>query len=213
MGEQIKAIETYYNGYKFRSRLEARWAVFFDALRIPYEYEPEGFDLDGTLYLPDFYLPAHDIYVEIKPFDPNVVNHVGDGNIWEKKCALFRDKIGKAIFLCYKEPAANVSRLLYAWDCGDSSAGSCTLHAVFTEYGDIVVEPNNHDICINSHMDTNHRVRVATDKEWVQYFEYFYDPDGDDYLNWAKTVSRQARFEHGAHIDFESTRPVELPFD
>ena len=53
----IKAIETEYNGYRFRSRLEARWAVFFDELGIKYQYEPEGFDLDGTLYLPDFYLP------------------------------------------------------------------------------------------------------------------------------------------------------------
>ena len=42
MGE-IKAIETVYNGYRFRSRLEARWAVFFDAMQIRYEYEPEGF--------------------------------------------------------------------------------------------------------------------------------------------------------------------------
>jgi hypothetical protein len=25
-----KAIETHYKGYRFRSRLEARWAVFFD---------------------------------------------------------------------------------------------------------------------------------------------------------------------------------------
>ena len=55
----IKAIETRYRGYRFRSRLEARWAVFFDAARIPYQYEPEGFQLsDGTLYLPDFYLPT-----------------------------------------------------------------------------------------------------------------------------------------------------------
>ena len=27
----IKAIPTEYKGYRFRSRLEARWAVFFDA--------------------------------------------------------------------------------------------------------------------------------------------------------------------------------------
>ena len=40
---EIKAIETYYKGYRFRSRLEARWAVFFDAAGIKYEYEPEGF--------------------------------------------------------------------------------------------------------------------------------------------------------------------------
>lgn len=41
----IKAIETQYKGYRFRSRLEARWAVFFDVLGIQWEYEPEGFDL------------------------------------------------------------------------------------------------------------------------------------------------------------------------
>lgn len=41
----IKAIETVYRGYRFRSRLEARWAVFFDALGLEWEYEPEGFDL------------------------------------------------------------------------------------------------------------------------------------------------------------------------
>lgn len=51
----IKAIETHYNGYKFRSRLEARWAVFFDEIGAEWEYEPEGFVLsDGTTYLPDF---------------------------------------------------------------------------------------------------------------------------------------------------------------
>ena len=68
----MKAIETEYRGYKFRSRLEARWAVFFDALGIKWEYEPEGFEFkDGTKYLPDFYLPGYDskkgVYCEVKP--------------------------------------------------------------------------------------------------------------------------------------------------
>jgi hypothetical protein len=63
----IKPIETYYNGYRFRSRLEARWAVLFDTLGIPYQYEPQGFQLsDGTYYLPDFYLPTLDVWVEVK---------------------------------------------------------------------------------------------------------------------------------------------------
>lgn len=63
----MKAIETYYNGYWFRSRLEARWAVFFDTLGIRYEYEPEGFELsDGTRYLPDFYLPESKSWFEVK---------------------------------------------------------------------------------------------------------------------------------------------------
>jgi hypothetical protein len=64
----IKAIETYYRGYRFRSRLEARWAVFLDALEVPFEYEPEGYDLgDGIYYLPDFWLPDFAAFLEIKP--------------------------------------------------------------------------------------------------------------------------------------------------
>ena len=55
----MKPIETLYNGYNFRSRLEARWAVFFDTLGIKYEYEHEGYDLgDAGWYLPDFWLPT-----------------------------------------------------------------------------------------------------------------------------------------------------------
>jgi hypothetical protein len=66
----IKPIETEYNGYRFRSRLEAKWAVFFDEADIKYEYEPEGFQLeDGSRYLPDFYLPEYRCYVEVKASD------------------------------------------------------------------------------------------------------------------------------------------------
>lgn len=69
MKNVIKAIETRYKGYRFRSRLEARWAVFFDALGIEWEYELEGYDLpDGGSYLPDFYLPSFCMWVEVKPF-------------------------------------------------------------------------------------------------------------------------------------------------
>lgn len=74
---EIKAIETYYNGYRFRSRLEARWAVFFDEAGIRYQYEPEGFELsDGTYYLPDFYLPdvesrcGKGLWVDVKSGKP-----------------------------------------------------------------------------------------------------------------------------------------------
>lgn len=68
---KIKAIETRYAGYHFRSRLEARWAVFFDAIGLDWEYEPEGFDLgDGVYYLPDFKVTTNDgamAWYEIKP--------------------------------------------------------------------------------------------------------------------------------------------------
>jgi len=76
----IKAIETKYKGYRFRSRLEARWAVFFDFLGIEWDYEPEGFDLgEGVFYLPDFRLKGLDtngdeidFWVEIKPSSKSV---------------------------------------------------------------------------------------------------------------------------------------------
>lgn len=64
----IRAVQTRYKGYAFRSRLEARWAVFFDHLGIKWEYEPEGFELgNGLRYLPDFWLPEWRMWVEVKP--------------------------------------------------------------------------------------------------------------------------------------------------
>lgn len=64
----MKVIQTRYNNRYYRSRTEARWAVFFDAIGINYEYEPEGFMLnDGSLYLPDFYFPDQKMYGEVKP--------------------------------------------------------------------------------------------------------------------------------------------------
>jgi hypothetical protein len=66
-GMNIKPIETHYKGYRFRSRLEARWAVFFDAMGLEWEYEKEGFDLgDGRYYLPDFWLPQVQMWAEVK---------------------------------------------------------------------------------------------------------------------------------------------------
>lgn len=100
----VKAIETKYNGYKFRSRLEARWAVFFDALGIPWEYEPEGFDLgDGLFYLPDFRLQCwgtrgdlldepFDLWVEVK------------GVMTEKDAKKIRCFVGERCFDMYERP-------------------------------------------------------------------------------------------------------------
>jgi hypothetical protein len=72
----LKAIETVYDGYRFRSRLEARWAVFFKTLGVKYEYEKEGFELGGDVrYLPDFWLPEQKCWVEIKGQNPTQEEH------------------------------------------------------------------------------------------------------------------------------------------
>lgn len=89
----IKAIDTEYNGYKFRSRLEARWAVFFDAVGLKYEYEKEGFDLDGIYYLPDFWLPELKTWIEIKGDIPSKEER--------KKCSLLAGKIKNRVYLLH----------------------------------------------------------------------------------------------------------------
>jgi hypothetical protein len=68
--KQIKAIATKFDGVQFRSRLEAKWAAFFNLMGWKWEYEP--FDLEG--WIPDFLLlkgdlfPWSNILVEIKPY-------------------------------------------------------------------------------------------------------------------------------------------------
>ena len=62
----LVAIETEYKGYRFRSRLEAKWAAFFDTLGWEWEYEP--IELNG--WFPDFSIEGdagNVIYVEVKP--------------------------------------------------------------------------------------------------------------------------------------------------
>lgn len=68
----LEAITTNYAGCAFRSRAEARAAVFFEAVGLQWEYEKEGYEL-GPLgrYLPDFWLPECNTWVEIKGAAPD----------------------------------------------------------------------------------------------------------------------------------------------
>lgn len=76
----LQAIPTFYNGIKFRSRLEARWAYFFDLCKIKWNYELEGYELENARYLPDFYLPETETWVEVKPN----LNFVNDEEVFKK---------------------------------------------------------------------------------------------------------------------------------
>jgi len=61
-------IETEYRGYRFRSRLEARWAVAFDRLGIEWKYETQGYHVghETRPYLLDFWLPGLGAWAEVK---------------------------------------------------------------------------------------------------------------------------------------------------
>jgi hypothetical protein len=112
----IKAIETEYKGYRFRSRLEARWAVCFDKLGLEWVYESEGFVLDdGITYLPDFYLafPIFNrpgLYVEIKPSMPL------PGSIEIKKLNSFNSDLTRLIVLLRGLPENEIEFVIQATD-------------------------------------------------------------------------------------------------
>jgi hypothetical protein len=146
----IKAIETFYKGYHFRSRLEARWAVFFDTLGIQWKYEDQGFekDLGGytttpegetyvadiVRYLPDFYLPNQwgggGIYVEVK----------GDKDALKKKWwdnAQMHD-FGGILPNFQNSYGANSGGLLLLSDIPEASTSKLYLHPILQHHKGIV---------------------------------------------------------------------------
>lgn len=63
----MRPIPTLYRGIRFRSRLEASWAQYFDHVGAEWAYEPEGYELSSyTRYLPDFYLEETKTWFECK---------------------------------------------------------------------------------------------------------------------------------------------------
>jgi hypothetical protein len=64
--DRMKPLETHYADCRFRSRLEARWAVFFDQMSLRWEYEPDTYLVGGMPYLPDFWLPDLEAWAEVK---------------------------------------------------------------------------------------------------------------------------------------------------
>lgn len=121
----LKAIETRYNGCRFRSRLEARWAVFFDTLGVAWEYEKEGFDLgpDG-FYLPDFHLPRLSVrggsscWIEVKGANPTQEENA--------KCDALCRFTQTTVLIAYG-PFPSGSRSYYE--------GSCNVYALDAEVG------------------------------------------------------------------------------
>ncbi len=102
----MKAIPTEYNGYHFRSRLEATWACFFNNMNMPYQYEPKVFNLDGVKYLPDFWLPHQQVWIEIKP------TFVLAGRAFEK-LDMLADRTDEKVVLFYEGVSRGMSGLRF----------------------------------------------------------------------------------------------------
>ena len=89
----LQAIETRYADVRFRSRLEARWAVFFDALGIEWIYEPEIYRLpNGRGYVPDFLLPKWSFLTRFRPERPGTFVEV------KPEEAFYHDELKSTLF-------------------------------------------------------------------------------------------------------------------
>ena len=89
----ITPIETLYMGHYFRSKAEARFAVFLDCLGVKWDYEPQGFDLgNGLKYLPDFKIYNVEIWDENRDkcnydtYEPKMLDH-----IWVEVKGMWKD--------------------------------------------------------------------------------------------------------------------------
>lgn len=88
---EIQPKPTVYNHILYRSRLEAKWAAFFDFVGWDYEYEPEPF----KTWSPDFTIHSLNCYAEVKPYsylNEDLINKIQPYSK-EYRCALLFDDI------------------------------------------------------------------------------------------------------------------------
>lgn len=198
----LKAIETQYKGYRFRSRLEARWAVFFDALGLKWEYEPEGFDLgNNTWYLPDFRVTSPQGLVAWYEVKPEGVTADAKFELFERRldhlgvhrkllsgdplhfarpdCVCPRcGAVGSASGGVYWSAGGHEKGLgIYCWPCDTDTPGGGGNDAEIGFLGQPVV-PHKGDLLI----------------DWADYKMF------SDRVTRAGEKARQARFEYGAVV-------------
>lgn len=165
----MQPIETRYKGYRFRSRLEARWAVFFEAMGVKWEYEKEGFNLDGVRYLPDFWINSWQAWIEIKP---EVFEQQSRGH--DLCIALSKAQPGRDVLLLSGSP----------WP-DEHSVIVC--NSGFTKRVGELMEINQW-----SHQFVGLAVSTPGETDWYPIASY-----DQPMLDTAFYAARSARFEHG----------------
>ncbi len=197
----MSAIETIYKGYRFRSRLEARWAVFFDVMGIEWLYEPEGFrwhryttEHPPDFWLPDFYLPKTKTWVEVK----------GDVEEFAKKSQQWFEAhdYGDSPLPGFHNNSDQLNGILLLTSIHDYAIGHVPFHqmalhhkgvyafpVIFTPkglthlicyYGDVGFEYTENCLC--------HEFRIRN---------RYLDEYGNSLCRFAYECAKQARFEHG----------------
>lgn len=168
----IKPLETHYAGHRFRSRLEARYAVFLDNLGVRWEYEPQGYRLPSGPYLPDFWLPdvRDGMWLEIKPKDaPEDPRHEE-----------LAESTGRDVAVASGMPWAGESEDWIWVYFGDGGGDGPYAFQVCPDHGEVVCEFEGYasrgcSRCLHENQQVEHHPRIVA----------------------ALDAGRMARFEHG----------------
>lgn len=192
----MKAIQTEYKGYLFRSRLEARWAVFFDACGIEWEYEPEGLVLsDGTHYLPDFYLPDFHCCFEVKR---KSIRDTAEGDEAVRKISDGQNCGAWSGIICFGDPVDD-DLYIFCHEADDGGGGS------YESPVTIGFHPDTGELYLFAYDDLRERTFFDSFGDNMQtipmttteYDKYGYDDFVDEHIRMARKTARQARFEYG----------------
>ena len=196
--EKAARMDSLGEGYLFRSRLEARWAVFFDAMGIEWEYEPEGIVLsDGTNYLPDFYLPHFHCYFEVKrrsikgtPEEERVISKISNGEYTDSWAGM----------ICFGDPMDD-DLYIFCQEMDDGGGGS------YENPVTIGFHPETHEpylFAYNDRRDRTFFTHFGEDMEdsyipmvTHEYGAYQYRDFVNKRVYRARELARQARFEYG----------------
>jgi len=180
---EIRAIDTEYDGILFRSRLEARWAIFLDAMRIDWCYEHEGYHTEFGPYLPDFWLPSWQTFLEIKQ-GPPTKTEISKG----KSLA---SNSGYAFILASSTPSSH-KLYVYCQDATDGSAG------IFEEKNArFALCDRDGSLCIDSKNEISSRIFMLLNWDHCCFMRLTRDTRQGERLERAIQKAMQARFEHG----------------
>lgn len=198
----IKAIQTRYKGYHFRSRLEARWAVFFDSIGLRWEYEQEGFEVDSGggstwRYLPDFKLLDLGCWVEVK----GSLDDVSDDYLYMIACAVdwggclpgIADSLWSSRGLLWLGPIPQESAGVPAHKIIQHHEGGWMVDCIFTDNG---IETVDHGEYFDSSWgpQSSNDIRGSLTKAYQNLiFPSLYYPKAYS----AYADARSARFEFG----------------
>lgn len=104
----FRNMETEYGGTTYRSRTEARYAQMLDHAGIEFQYEPDGFAFEenGTCYVPDFWVPQWNSFLEIK--GDHIRLERGEWPEERCKCELLNEATGRDVLLACGSPSLSL---------------------------------------------------------------------------------------------------------